>query len=92
MSVQVHIPGPLLTLTKNKTRVEAQGSNVKEILEDLEKSFPGFKQRLFDETGSLRRFINLYINEEDIRFLDGADTEIRDGDEISIIPSIAGGK
>ncbi|HUU49962.1 MAG TPA: MoaD/ThiS family protein [Nitrospinota bacterium] len=92
MSVQVRIPSPLLSLTQNKSEVTAEGSNVKEVLEDLEKQFSGIRERLFDESGSVRRFINIYINEEDIRFLDGENTQIKDGDEISIIPAIAGGK
>ena len=92
MSVQVRIPSPLLSLTQNKSEVNAEGNNVKEVLEDLEKQFSGFRERLFDENGSVRRFINIYINEEDIRFLDGENTQIKDGDEISIIPAIAGGK
>ncbi|HUU50980.1 MAG TPA: ubiquitin-like small modifier protein 1 [Nitrospinota bacterium] len=92
MSVQVRIPSPLLSLTQNKSEVNAEGSNVKEVLEDLEKQFSGLRERLFDESGSVRRFINIYINEEDIRFLDGENTQIKDGDEISIIPAIAGGK
>lgn len=92
MAVQVRIPSPLLSLTNNQSEVEANGGSVKEVLEDLEKQFSGFKERLFDDGGSLRRFINIYINEEDIRFLDGEDTKINDGDEISIIPAIAGGR
>lgn len=91
MPVQVRIPSPLLTLTNNKSEVEANGSNVKEVLEDLDRQFAGLKERLFDGDGSVRRFINIYVNEEDIRFLDGEKTETKDGDEISIIPAIAGG-
>lgn len=92
MPVQIRIPSPLLSLTNSQSEVTVNGNNVKEILEDLEKQFPGFKERLFDESGSVRRFINIYINEEDIRFLDGEKTEVKDGDEVSIIPAIAGGK
>ena len=92
MAVQVRIPSPLLSLTNNQSEVTVNGGNVREVLEDLEKRFPGFKERLFDESGSVRRFINIYINEEDIRFLDGEKTKVKDGDEVSIIPAIAGGK
>lgn len=92
MAVQVRIPSPLLSLTNNQSEVTANGSSVKEVLEDLEKQFSGLKERLFDDGGSLRRFINIYLNEEDIRFLDGENTKINDGDEISIIPAIAGGR
>jgi len=92
MPVQVRIPSPLLSLTNNKSEVEANGGNVKEVLEDLDRQFAGLKERLFDGEGSVRRFINIYVNEEDIRFLDGENTKTKDGDEISIIPAIAGGK
>ena len=92
MAAQVHIPSPLLTLTEGKSEITVDGNDVKEILESLEKQFPGFKERLFDETGTLRKSVNLYINQEDIRFLDGENTEIKDGDEVSIIPAIAGGR
>jgi molybdopterin synthase sulfur carrier subunit len=92
MPVQVRIPSPLLSLTNNKSEVAANGNNVKEVLEDLDRQFAGLKERLFDNDGSVRRFINIYVNEEDIRFLDGENTKTKDGDEISIIPAIAGGK
>jgi sulfur-carrier protein len=92
MAVQVRIPSPLVSLTNNQSEVTANGSSIKEVLEDLEKQFSGLKERLFDDGGSLRRFINIYLNEEDIRFLDGENTKINDGDEISIIPAIAGGR
>ena len=92
MAVQVRIPSPLLSLTNNQSEVDVDGKNVQEILEGLEKEFPGFRERLFDDSGSIRRFINIYINEEDIRFLDGEKTEVKEGDEVSIIPAIAGGK
>lgn len=92
MAVKVRIPSPLLKLTKNQGEVSAEGNNVKEIFDDLEKNFPGIKERVYDEEGQLRRFINIYINEEDIRFVDGESSSVKDGDEISIIPAIAGGK
>jgi molybdopterin synthase sulfur carrier subunit len=87
MAVKVRIPSPLLKLTNNQGEVSAEGSNVKEIFEYLEKNYPGIKERVYDEEGQLRRF----INEEDIRFVDGESSSVKDGDEISIIPAIAGG-
>jgi len=89
---QVKIPSPLLKLTNNESEVSIEGSTVKAILEKLEEQFPGFHERLYDDSGSLRRFINIYVKEEDIRFLQGEDTEVAEGDEVSIIPAIAGGK
>ena len=91
MSVKVRIPTPLQKLTKDKAEVEAKGTTIRDVMEDLEKQFPGLKERLCDENGKVRRFVNLYINEEDVRFLKGEETPLKDGDELSIIPAIAGG-
>ena len=91
MAVKVIIPTPLQKLTKNRTDVEASGSNIRELIDDLEKNFPGLKERICDETGKIRRFINIYVNEEDVRFLKQDNTPLKDGDEVSIIPAIAGG-
>jgi len=91
MTIKVRIPQPLQKLTQGKELVEASGSNVKSLVEDLEKKFPGIKDRICDETGKIRRFINIYVNEEDVRFLQGDETALKDGDEVSIIPAIAGG-
>ncbi len=91
MAVKVRIPSPLLKLTNNQGEVSAEGNNVKEIFDDLEKNYPGIKERVYDGEGQLRRFINIYINEEDIRFVDGESSSVKDGDEVSIIPAIAGG-
>jgi MoaD family protein len=91
MSVKVLIPTPLQKLTNDQATVECNGSTVAELLESLEQSCPGIKARLCDEKGELRRFVNFYVNSEDIRFLDGANTALKDGDEVSIIPAIAGG-
>lgn len=91
MSIKVRIPTPLQKLTQDKSEVEAKGNNIRELIEDLEKKFPGTKMRLYDEKGALRRFINIYVNEEDIRFLEKDNTLLKDGDEVSIIPAIAGG-
>lgn len=89
--LKVRIPAPLRKLTENKTEIEANGKTVQELIENLEKKFPGMKDRLCDETGKIRRFINIYVNEKDIRFLDNENTKLKDGDEVSIIPAIAGG-
>lgn len=91
MAVKVLIPTPLQQLTQNKATVECEGGNINELLESLEKSCPGIKARICDDQGQLRRFVNFYVNSEDIRFLDGTQTPLRDGDEVSIIPAIAGG-
>lgn len=91
MSIQVRIPQPLQKLTEGKELVEASGSNVKELIADLDSRFHGLKERICDESGKIRRFINIYVNEEDIRFLQGDVTSIKDGDDVSIIPAIAGG-
>ena len=91
MSITVRIPTPLQKLTQNKAEVNANGSSVKELIEVLERDFPGIKERIFDEKGKIRRFINVYVNEEDVRFLQQEETPLKDGDEVSIIPAIAGG-
>lgn len=91
MAIRVRIPTPLRKLTGEKGEIEAMGANISELIEDIEKRHPGIKERIYDETGEIRRFINIYVNEEDIRFLDGNKTAVRDGDEVSIIPAIAGG-
>lgn len=92
MPILVRVPTPLQKLTGNRGEVHATGNTVKEVLADLEKQFGGMRERLYDEAGSLRRFINIYVNEEDIRFLQGEGTALKEGDEISIVPAIAGGK
>lgn len=91
MAVLVRIPTPLQRLTNNQAQVSSEGADIISLFDDLEKQFPGMKERIFDETGSLRRFVNIYINDEDIRFLEGDKTALKDGDEVSIIPAIAGG-
>ena len=91
MAVKVRVPTPLMKLTDNKSEVTADGSNITEILNNLESQFAGIKERICESDGTTRRFINIYLNEDDIRFLDGEKTTVKDGDEISIIPAIAGG-
>jgi molybdopterin synthase sulfur carrier subunit len=92
MSITVRIPTPLQKLTQNQAEVKANGANIRELIEDLEKNFPGIKERIYDETGEIRRFINIYVNEEDVRFLQQDATPLKDGDEVSMIPAIAGGR
>ena len=91
MPVKVRIPTPLMKLTNNQAEISAEGGTIADILNNLESQFAGIKERICEENGTPRRFINIYLNEEDIRFLDGEKTKIKDGDEISIIPAIAGG-
>jgi molybdopterin synthase sulfur carrier subunit len=91
MAIRVRIPAPLQKITKDKVEVEAEGKDIRTLLADLDRQFPGIKERICDETGNLRRFINIYVNEEDIRFLQMDATPLNDGDEVSIIPAIAGG-
>ena len=91
MAIKVRIPTPLQRLTKNQEEVSLEGATVQELVVNLEKSFPGIRERICDEKGKLRRFVNVYVNEEDIRFLKGEQTPLKDGDEVSIIPAIAGG-
>lgn len=92
MSIKVRVPTPLQTVTNNLSEVEATGANVREALSSLCKTYQGLSKRLYDDQGQLRRFINFYVNDEDIRFLDGENTALKDGDEISIVPAIAGGQ
>ena len=90
MATKVRIPASLRTLTGGKDEVTAAGETVGALIEDLEKNHPGIKDRLVDEKG-VRRFVNLYVGEEDVRFLDGLGTALKAGDELSIVPAIAGG-
>ena len=91
MPVTVRIPTPLQRLTNGQGEVSCDGTTVTELLSDLERRYPGVKERICDERGTLRRFVNVFVNEEDIRFLQGDQTAVKDGDEVSIIPAIAGG-
>lgn len=92
MAITVRIPTPLRTLTEGKDEVDASGANIGAIIEDLEKNYPGLKERLCDDKGAVRRFVNIYLNEEDIRFLDSLESDVKDGDAVSIVPAIAGGR
>ncbi len=91
MAVQVSIPTPLRNLTNNVDTVDAAGATIGEVLTDLEKQFPGIGERLLDAKGDVRRFVNIYLNGEDIRFLENQTTAVKTNDEISIVPAIAGG-
>lgn len=91
MAVTVRIPTPLRSLTGGNDEVRAQGNTVRDVIEDLEKNYPGIKDRLCDEKG-VRRFVNIYANDEDIRFLDNLDTPVKESSEVSIVPAIAGGR
>jgi len=91
MTVKVLIPTPLQKFTQGSASVECDAQNIDALVDDLESNFSGIKARLCDDSGKLRRFLNFYVNEEDIRFLDNQETELSDGDEVSIVPAVAGG-
>jgi molybdopterin synthase sulfur carrier subunit len=91
MAIQVRVPTALRTLTGDQEVVQAEGATVAEIIEDLHRQFPSIKERICDDNGELRRFVNVYVNNEDIRFMEGSGTQVNEGDELSIVPAIAGG-
>ncbi|MEK7247551.1 MAG: ubiquitin-like small modifier protein 1 [Chloroflexota bacterium] len=91
MAINVRIPTPLRKLTQEKDVVQGAGATLAEMIEGLEREFPGLKDRLCDETGDLRRFVNIYINGEDVRFQQGLETVLSGNEEISIVPAVAGG-
>jgi molybdopterin synthase sulfur carrier subunit len=91
MAVRVRVPTPLRKFTQGADEVSAQGNNIRAIVDDLDKNFPGIKERICDETGKIRRFVNVYVNGDDIRFLQNLETSLKEGDNISIVPAIAGG-
>ena len=91
MSVKVLIPTPLQKFTKDQATLQCDAATITELMDSLESQCPGIKARLCDEQGGLRRFINFYVNEEDIRFLENEKTALKDGDEVSIVPAVAGG-
>ncbi|NKB24160.1 MAG: MoaD family protein [Kiritimatiellae bacterium] len=91
MPITVRIPTPLRSLTNDQEIVETEGQTVQEAIQNLQNQFPGIQERVCDDHGELRRFVNLYVNDEDIRFQQGKETPLKDGDELSIIPAIAGG-
>lgn len=91
MAVKVRIPTPLRKLTNDLDLVEVSPGTVAGAIAEMQARFPGIRERLVDEAGEVRRFVNVYVNEEDIRFLQNQATPLKDGDEVSIIPAIAGG-
>jgi molybdopterin synthase sulfur carrier subunit len=91
MSVSVRIPTPLRRVTNGQDKVSVEGATLNEIISSLDSQFPGIKERLCEDQGQLRNFVNVYINGEDVRFLDGLESATKSGDEISIVPAVAGG-
>jgi molybdopterin synthase sulfur carrier subunit len=91
MSITVRIPTPLRRTTNGASEVTVQAHDVRQMIEDLERQFPGIRERLCDDTGEVRRFVNVFVGDEDIRFLKGLDTLIPSGTQVSIIPAVAGG-
>jgi sulfur-carrier protein len=91
MSVKVKIPTQLRNLTGGESEVQVAGSTLNDVVTELEQKHPGFKERILDESGTVRRFVNVYVNDEDVRFLDGLSTSVSEGATVSIIPAVAGG-
>jgi len=90
--IQVRIPTPLRKFTSGSEAVDAEGATITALVADLDRRYPGIKARICDDSGQVRRFVNLFVNGEDIRFLQHLDTPVKDGDEVSIVPAIAGGE
>jgi sulfur-carrier protein len=91
MPIPVRIPTPLRKLTQNQEIVEADGTTIREVIESLERTYPGLKERICDDQNQIRRFVNVFLNDEDVRFLNETETQVKSGDEVSIVPAIAGG-
>ena len=91
MGILVRVPTPLRRLTNGQDKLDIAASSISGLIEQLDSDFPGFKERLVDEAGQLRYFVNIYLNGEDVRFLEGMETPTKSGDEISIVPAVAGG-
>jgi len=91
MPVTVRIPTPLRKLTDNQAEVVIEAGTVAELVDNLDSAYRGIGEKLCDENGAIRRYVNVYVNDEDVRFLKGSDTRLSDGDSISIVPAIAGG-
>ena len=92
MGAVIRIPGPLRRITDNQDKVTVEDGSLAATIETLESRFPGIQDRLLDENGNLRHFVNIYVNGEDVQFLDNLETVIKDGDEVSIVPAVAGGQ
>lgn len=91
MPIKVRIPTPLQKLTRDQAEVSLSAASVRDLIDELERNYPGIKSRICDEAGNIRRFVNVFVNEEDFRFLQKEKTVLKDGDEVSIVPAIAGG-
>ena len=91
MAITVHIPAPLRKLTDNQNEVEVDAATAGDLVDNLESAYTGIKEKIVDENGEIRRYVNIYVNDEDIRFLDGPETLLSNGDSLSIVPAIAGG-
>lgn len=91
MGIKVRVPTPLRPLAGGQDILQIEGADLQQCISALEGQFPGFRERLCDETGEIRRFVNIYVNGEDVRFLSGLTTPLRSGDEVSIVPAVAGG-
>ena len=92
MAITVRIPTPLRRVTDGQDKVDTEGETLRQLIDSMESQYPGIKERLCDEDGNLRNFVNVYVNGEDVRFLDGIDSATGDGDEVSIVPAVAGGE
>ena len=91
MAITVRIPTPLRRVTDGQDKVDTEGETLRQLIDSMEGQYPGIKERLCDEDGNLRNFVNVFVNGEDVRFLDGIDSATGDGDEVSIVPAVAGG-
>ena len=88
----VRIPSPLRRYTNNQSKVQSGGANITELIEDLDSQYPGVKSRLCDDTGQIKRYVNIFVNGDEIRTLQGSETTVSENDEVSIIPAMAGGR
>jgi sulfur-carrier protein len=91
MAIEVRVPTILRPYTKDEKVVTVQGSTIAEVIDDLERQYPGIGGRILDDSGELRRFVNVYVNDEDVRFLSGLHTAVADGDTVTVLPAVAGG-
>jgi molybdopterin synthase sulfur carrier subunit len=91
MAIPVRIPTPLRKLTLNQEIVDAEGATIRELIDNLDHAYPGLKERICDDQDHIRRFVNVFLNDEDVRFLKESETPVNSGDEVSIVPAIAGG-
>jgi molybdopterin synthase sulfur carrier subunit len=91
LAVTVHVTSVIRKVVDDQKQLAAEGGTIGELLEHIEQRYPGFRQQVSDDAGELHRFVNIYVNDEDIRYLDGTDTAVSDGDSVSILPALAGG-